>query len=406
MKTRLAALGLLLAMSARADMAAFPAVRLKDVYGSSCVSANGYHYAVLVAGKRNDQFLVDGRPIAEAAPGILEGTGYSDCALSDDGKELLHVMKVPSSQGRVGGVVAAMNGKPFGSVVQDVSNLSLSPDHTFAAFVARTAGGYQVVSSLGSGPLMDGAPRKIIVGPSSIYYMENWKESEVIYRDSAPVASGNYYEIAAPPDLSRLAASRSDAGSWFIELDGKTQTIPAPHVTNLAFSADGRHFGYFHGQEVVVDGKTGPAPTRDEAERSDLSLSPDGTPYWMDRNGHEFDVFRGGKRIATVSNMDSAIGFSPKGTHAVFFGHKVSGPDYFAFIDGKTALRIHDPIHSAVNNHSAQPTFDSEDEFHFFASDGYRVELVCVSLGKTSARHGPCAQTARRLGLQARAEQP
>lgn len=407
MKAGWAALGLLLAVSARADMAIFNAQRLGQTYSNACVSANGYHYAVLVSGKKNDQFIVDGRTIAQAAPGALGGSLHSDCALSDDGKALLHVMAAPSSQAHAG-VVAAMNGKPLGAVVQDVSDLNLSPDHTFAAFVAHTAGGYQVVSSRGNGPLMETPPSKIIFGPSSIYFLQNWKGTYVIYRDSAPLASGAYQEIAAPPDLSRLAASRAGASSWSIELDGKTQTIPLPRVTNLTFSANGRHFGYFHGQEVVIDGRTGPAPTHDELGRAELTLAPDGIPYWTNGTKHGTNVLRSGKIIGTVTERLN-IGFSPKGSHSVLFAltRKTLNSPSQALIDGKSVMAIPDPLGTYLDSpHNTRPVFDSEEEFHFMSSDGDRIELVCVSLGKASARRGPCAQTARRLGLKARTEQP
>jgi len=406
------ALAALLAASApaRADVAVFASMHFVTP-PSGCVSANGYHYAARVASDEGDRYVVDKRTAAKGPPGALKS--WATCALSDDGLALLHTMVVPASKNGPGGVSAALNGKPIGAPVQEISELHLNRDRTIAAYVARTPQGYSVVSSLGDGPVMHDMPTHLLVGPSGHYYLTKWQDSKVVYRDHKPQASGNYFEIAAPPDLSRFAAYRSDTVTQILELDGAAKAIPSPPIRDLTFSADGRHFGYIHGAEVVIDDKTGPAPNTGEGETGSLSISPDGTGYWI--RGPFGDptsrhVYHAGKELGVYAavhgdfysgaSRQSWIGFSPTGAHSAFLAQKSSRSGTLAVVDAAPSRSVPAPFADSV------PIFDSEDEFHYIAADGDRVELVCVALGKTGARRGPCAQAAAKLGLHVLLDEP
>jgi hypothetical protein len=351
------------------------------------VSSDGYHYASF----KKAGWSVDGRALApdDGAEAIDNNNGAcSHCAaLSADGHAFLSVARVAASNGGTF-FFLAVNGKRFGSPLTEVSNLQVGPKGENAVYVARGPKGCYVVSNAGAGPPFPGCPDPVFTSDLGVIYAAKWNDHTIIYRNHQPIATTDYFSMKAAADLSRFAGVlHSDGGSGLDTVVIGTSTIARLKVSEMFFSADGRHLGVMSADAVFVD-----AIKYDAPGVRFLSMRPgDGLPFWI-AGEHLFKAGKDLGRVGYVNGWDMHggwLGFSPSSAHYAFVGHDDNRTIGKLILDGEV-LEENVPAMSD----DARVVFDGEKEFHYIgkkAGDD-KVYLVCGTVDGSDPKRTRCAR--------------
>lgn len=384
----LAAVLLLFAAAAgRAELAMFDAGPLPP--NGTLYSADGYHFAYLESDEHEDRWMVDGRARERADAGTLAGPG----ALSADGSVLFHFLNV------AGGLAPAINGRRVGKkVYTEIGELKLSPSGRNAAFAARTAEGWVVVSGEGTGPAFKDPPRVLAVSEESTAYIIRWSGANWLYRDHRPVRAVPYDTTTFSPDLKRMGGIWKRPDNRFnVELDGE-RTGPWTGASAPAFSSDGRHAGYCIGRppswygacdHAVVDGvETAITPCLG----CSLLIGDDGRAFEdktlvaVDERAQIHDYSVGGRAIG----RGPTLGISADGAH---YGlTTLMGGNGFV-MDGKV-VESGAPLALAMR----PPVFVGAEEYHYWSLNGKNLLLVCGALDGTDPAQTRCASAASAAG--------
>lgn len=386
---------LLLAASARAEVAVFDAGRLPP--DGALYSADGYHYAYLVSDEKHDRWLVDGKARATGAAGTLSPAA----ALSADGSVLMHFVAAGD------GWALAFNGRRAGKkTYEDVASPALSPAGRNMAFAAKTPAGWVTVSGQGTGPAFPKPPSLLLVSEKSTLALNEWAGRPWLYRDHAPVAALAGGEPAVSPDLKRTAAvvPGASGGGTYVEVDGK-RLGPWADAGTPAFSPDGRHVAFLAKRRAG-----GPFDTLIVDGRSAEMTPCEGCTLVVDNAGRAFEdelvvaidekaqihrFYLGTKPLGRPSR----VGSSPRGTHYVYSA--LTGRGDVIALDGKAA-ETDAPLALPVT----APVFDGENEYHYWTNVGPDIALVCGAVSSARPKETRCAAVAAALGWPPASDAP
>ncbi len=378
------ALALILAAAARAQVAVYDAGPLPPP--DAVFSADGYHYAYLDSGPREDRWIVDGAARVSGPAGTLAGPG----ALSADGSILFHFLSVD------GGLAPAINGVRVGKkVYAEIGPLLISPRGRNAAFVVRLPGGWAVVSGQGMGPAFPKQPRAMAVSEESVVYVEEWMGARWLYRDHRPERKVPYDDVSFSADLRRVGGRwQTPTRRFFVEIDGE-KTGPWDGASTPAFSPGGRHAGYCAARGpnqygrcafTVVDGiERGMTPCMG----CRIELDDAGRPFVdtvlvaVDARTvlHSFSLY--GRPLGKGPSFGSGFGH---------YGFTRLGADMGGngvVVDGRTVAHAAPMALSMMG-----PVFDGGREYHYWALNGKNLVLVCGALDGRDPAQTRCARRA------------
>ena len=380
----------LLSASGRAETVSFDAGPAQD----SIYSADGYHVARLEKTEDGDRWLVDGRLRARGAAGSFPPGGV----LSEDGAQLLHLMRAADAQGNPIGVAVALNGRRVGAPYEEIRSLVLSPGARNAAYVAKTASGWSVVSAQGVGPAFPEAPTALFVSDNATAYFAEWQGATLLYRDHKPVRRMDGSEANFNSDLRRFGAviRDRDAGKVFVEIDGE-RFGPFKKAKAPVFSRNGRHWAALADDGILKDGVLGPAAPRWD---SNLSVDDVGRVFQdvllvsLDDHLQIHTCYLDGKELRN-RGRPPRVGFLAGGAHYVY--PMLTSRGVAVGLDGRD-LEFGVPLPLP----GTPVEFDGVEEFHYWSLEGKNLRLVCGSLDGKDPKLTRCAAKSRGRFAQAK----
>ena len=395
----LAALALaVLALPARAGVLTFDA----GPAAGAIYSADGYHVARFQSGEREDHWLVDGRVRVRGASGTLSDWGV----LSADGSLFLHLTAVSDAKGNSLGVAAALNGRRIGKPFPEIRSPALSPAGRNAAYVAKTPGGWAVVSGQGVGPEFPDAPEGLAVTETATLYFATWHGTVWLYRNHKPIRRIEGTQFSASPDLAHIGVVVRDrvAGNTYVEVDG-IRYGPYGDAAAPAFSRGSGHWAALASSlgsepgsfdKLLVDGLPAVGATCsscsllvDDAGRAFqdvllMSVSDEGQIHSFYLNGREL---RSGGRPPRV-------GLLAGGGHYVY--PMLTPRGVGVGFDG-SVLEYDVPLPLP----NAPVEFDGPREYHYWSLEGESLRFICGTTDKSDPGLTRCADRARRVFTQA-----
>lgn len=398
----LAVLTLALAPRALAATAEFPLWERHDT-PASMSSADGYHYAEIHQAGDLERLYLDGRVVARGPTGTL---CYNKCplALSADGLVVAHQLRI--TEPRRSGYSAAVNGKPFGGVFNEIRSVQISPKAGNAVYTVRTGDDdWAVLSAAGLSPTFAEMPGRAAVGESGLLYLAKWKGATWLFRDHKPVDSRFYAGVYANPSLSRVAtvyhannhrmaaeANGKLLGEW-AQIDSEGAALD--YQGRLVFSARANPSSRSYDAVVVEGVALAAAAPRHPAG------APSGRVYWLQEENGDTAVYRDGVRLGSwpIPAVEGWISFSPTGAH--WAALTAAGRFANLVVDGKVVAEfLPEPVGPT------RLVFDNESELHYLGarSAAEKVALVCVALGEAAIERSACVGRAERLAPRASAK--
>ena len=381
-----------LSMPASAATLAFDAGSTQD----AIFSADGYHVARFESAGTQDHWLVDGRVRVRAAAGTLPAVA----ALSADASQLLHLITVSGPDGSPAGVAIALNGRRVGTPYPEIQSLALSPNSRNAAYIAKTPGGWAVVSGQGVGPTFPEPPGSLVVSNSGTSYVAAWQGTSWLYRDHKPVRALAGPEATFSGDLSRVGLVVRDSGQTFVEVDG-VRYGPYVRASSPVFSRNGRHWASLVVKPgatdatydgILADGRMKVAALYGE---SSLLVDDDGRAFQVvilmavDDKTQIRDVYLDGKELRK-SGRPPRVGMLAGGKHFVYPMMTPRGG--VVGFDGRD-LETDAPIPLAYT----PVEFDGAEEYHYWGLVGNTLRLVCGATDGRDPKRTRCADKARRV---------
>lgn len=377
------------------------------------VSADGYHFTAVIVSKTGERLYIDDKKVSEGEPGAFTRAGLGalagdrtfHAALSRDGKLAAHSFLSRDEQGRAG-YRLAVNGAPVGRRYAEIAGVAVSPGGGNVAFVAKTAAGkYAVISAQGEGPSVD-APEDIVgISDTGIVYMLVFNRAW-LYRDHKALPYPEYRQVAASPDLSRVAGVQPWTEKSPVEVNGKelgrwkdVRDLRYSPAGDLIFLArTGRDVGDAQVNTVVFNGREAAIPAYSPAAQYAPSARPsDGVSFLVEDSG-AYGVLRvGGKPMPEVGEVLPAaewVGFSPSGRHWAAVVSRDKGVS--VVVDGKRFASAPRPLKRA------RVLFDSETEFHYLGDSLGRIALVCGTIGGALPPRSVCARHGEAMGKKNR----
>jgi hypothetical protein len=369
-------------------------------------SSDGWHYACAQKDGGPDVLVRDGVPIATLKPSQLSGSFGAESKMSDNGRVVLHQLAAMDAQGTVVGVMAAVNGAPFGKAYRDIAHLALEGGGADVAVVAQGAGGWHVVTAAATSAALPVMPMVVGLGVNGrvAYTVSPPHGAATLYVNHQPVRAEDLYAAAVSPDLKRRVTlhSRPEREGITVEPGAGAKTEgPFMGVNSVVFAPDGRRYAYAARRNpqrydtVVLNGARydclEPQPVGPGLLYSEYVLfSPFGSALWV-CDGKLKTLYFEGKKVASFSGQELRGAFTPSGKPGLLVVKDGQG----AVISAKAvAVGLPRPLTGS------RLGFDAEDEFHYYARVDGQVALVCAAFGDKDPR--ACMKKARSLYRGAR----
>jgi hypothetical protein len=369
-------------------------------------SADGWHYACAQKGGGPDVLVRNGVPIATLKPSQLSGSFGTESKMSDNWRVILHQLAAMDAQGTVTGVMAAVNGAPFGKVYQDISLLALEGGGADLAVVAQAADGWHVVTAAATSAPLPVMPMVVGLGVNGrvAYTVAPPQGAMTLYVDHKPVRAEDLYAAAVSPDLKRRITVHSSPEREGVTVEpgaGAKTEGPFMGAGSFTFAPDGRRYAYTARRNpqqydtVVLNGArydcAEPRPVGSGPLYSEYVLfSPSGSALWV-CGGKLLTLYFEGKKVLSFSGQELRGAFTPAGKPGLLLVKDGQG----AVISAKgIAIGLPRPLTGA------RLGFDAEDEFHYYARVDGQVALVCAAFGDKDPR--ACMKKARSLYRGAR----
>ena len=344
---------------------------------------------------QNTELLFDGKPISRAfnfkvyippvgdlvVVAVTAGTNFHPFSfLVVNGK------KVPGSdtveRGEISSVEFSPDGKHYAALCGDTNN------HRYLIVDGKRAQEYVSIQNVA-----------FTADSSTVVYqaLMNGKQFIVVGDQEFGAAAGGLQPTVIAPVGNRVAAFIFVNGARSLLLDGKMTPLSARDGSDLSFTPDGAHYGYFAidagmGSRLVIDG----VPQPQVALSNDIidSQKPTALKYIFSADSkhvayfgypptpggdHERGVVVDGRYLAISSEgTNSDLAFSPDSKH-LFCVHHYADQPLRLFIDGKPLLDFFSA--GTVPNWF---DFGSDGKLLLLAKDENSIKRITITLPETS----------------------
>lgn len=297
--------------------------------GSFKISPNGVHYTYVVADKKEQKVIHDGKA----------DHSYQDIINLCFTQDSNHLAYIAKRENKYFLVFDGIEGKGYDSIT--INSLLFSPDSKHYAFVGKSGDKWVVVTETGEGKTYDEIGASFLsYSPDSLSLAyparvgDKWVS--VINGHEGKVYDG-IQDLLFSPDSKRKAAVVRAGDVFTVLVDGEEgPAFSMIKPNSLVFSPDSQRIGYTvadQGQEFIVINHQ-PSKAYDRIISEQISFSPDNDKiaFAAQLQENQFMVVDGVEGKPYTAVMEAPPVFSPDGRRMAYVAF--NGKDWMVVLDG------------------------------------------------------------------------